>query len=656
MSLWDQDRLSAWRHSVEKADNVKDYRPTVTFNCIVTLEEYGCFSSPFVDGIRNPPLDIGKAIRSIGRPSSHLTQTSHKEGLRSLIFLSNYLEALRALAVHDKKGSTATSVMRGCEDATDLFVGLFDRLGRGAQLTNRLLTSPYLSPFLLLYARSFLVDREALGHAVSVKSRQSLRTIDTALDTYFERSVERLMARRHVKEDAGFDAASLCFALKGLLSYRRDGLRDSAYFSACVQAIVDGQNGDGTWPDGVCALVEDNADTLQQPSAKIALELLNLSFEPRMLVRATERELRVLEHATAAFERTASYLVSTYVEQTSSGNASGWVSDRVRWPRTSDTWITTLAARFFLAYRSAIHATQRANVLNELGARWPNGCAADVSERRKRWQESVVDPDALLRPCATIFEKVLDPVLEQQAAGSPFVFPGRSGVSMIIFGPPGSGKTFFIDTMAACLGWPVVDLNPGHFIKDGAELIESRAHQIFELIGRLNHAVVFFDECDELFLDRKVAAESARNVLSFVTASMLPKLQQLHDKRRIVFVLATNYLHRVDPAVRRQGRFDHLLLFDRPDASARRKHLRKIRRLSGLALKEATALTAGLTPKEIVDGDSSSWSSGSRADYSEWCSQQAGTEIDAAGYAAEIKKGLRRRWTAFGFGSPLPNP
>jgi SpoVK/Ycf46/Vps4 family AAA+-type ATPase len=181
-------------------------------------------------------------------------------------------------------------------------------------------------------------------------------------------------------------------------------------------------------------------------------------------------------------------------------------------------------------------------------------------------------------------------------------------------------------------------------------LIETRAREIFDLLGRLNHTVVFFDECDELFRDREHSPEAFRNVLSFVTASMLPKLQQLHDQRRIVFVLATNYLSRVDKAVRRPGRFDHVLLFDRPDSHARRLILRHasrtLREVS--ALKVAVSSTAGLTTKEILDGVSRKrWDGGTRSDYEEWCGSVAPAEVDASRYPLVLRAKLKAKWAVF---------
>lgn len=133
------------------------------------------------------------------------------------------------------------------------------------------------------------------------------------------------------------------------------------------------------------------------------------------------------------------------------------------------------------------------------------------------------------------------------------------GVVQLILDPLGEPSK----QLAAALDWPLVELNPGSFLTEGTEFIEYRARQVFETLMRLRHAVVFFDE---LLLDREQQDPGNRNILSFVTACMLPKFQELHEARTVIFVVVTNYVARIDKAIRRPGRVDLLLLYDRRDA------------------------------------------------------------------------------------------
>jgi SpoVK/Ycf46/Vps4 family AAA+-type ATPase len=105
------------------------------------------------------------------------------------------------------------------------------------------------------------------------------------------------------------------------------------------------------------------------------------------------------------------------------------------------------------------------------------------------------------------------------------------------------------------------------------ELIEERAREVFDDLHRLERVIVLFDECDELFRARgpTEASEQMRSITAFVTASMLPKLQRLHDDGRVVFFICTNNFPHLDPAIKRRGRIDHIVAVGPPDEHARKR-------------------------------------------------------------------------------------
>jgi SpoVK/Ycf46/Vps4 family AAA+-type ATPase len=121
-------------------------------------------------------------------------------------------------------------------------------------------------------------------------------------------------------------------------------------------------------------------------------------------------------------------------------------------------------------------------------------------------------------------------------------------------------------------------LSPGEFIARGLEYIEAESRSVFDRLLKLSRAVVLFDECDELFRERHPASgtEQLRGITAFVTASMLPKLQQLHDTGRVLFVICTNNFMSMDRAVTRPGRIDHIIGVGPPDRTARRRILDQI--------------------------------------------------------------------------------
>jgi hypothetical protein len=169
-------------------------------------------------------------------------------------------------------------------------------------------------------------------------------------------------------------------------------------------------------------------------------------------------------------------------------------------------------------------------------------------------------------------------VLEEQivAAAStykPFADDKIDGrLSALLFGPPGTSKTRLARDLAAKLGWPLLVIDPSHFLSKGIENIYSRATEIFRDLEGLSAVVVLFDEMDAL-----VRTRDGRNLIDltsqFLTTSMLPKLATLHAQASLVFLFATNYQAGFDAAIKRPGRFDVLLCVGPPTWKEKLRHI-----------------------------------------------------------------------------------
>jgi len=321
----------------------------------------------------------------------------------------------------------------------------------------------------------------------------------------------------------------------------------------------------------------------------------------------------------------------------------------VRSPRIAETWITAYAARVYWRTWICERALQRCVILTRYGVGPFKPLTA--KERERAWN-GIVEPDAHAKPKAAL-ETLARPILDATESGSNQVRPDKGKVTALLFGPPGSGKTYIVDCFACWIGWPLIRLNPGHFIVNGLEAIESTASTIFADLCKLDHAVVLFDECDELFRERASGKDEAesRSILSFATASMLPKLQELHDVRRVVVLICTNFLHRIDGAIRRSGRIDRVILFDRPDAVARRALLERVATEWKLGAVDAVHIerTHGWMAEEIVRLKAlpTNGSDGSPEDCIEWWTNHGNAElaaVRASQFAPGAVAAIRERW------------
>jgi ATP-dependent 26S proteasome regulatory subunit len=121
------------------------------------------------------------------------------------------------------------------------------------------------------------------------------------------------------------------------------------------------------------------------------------------------------------------------------------------------------------------------------------------------------------------------------------------------------------------LKWPLLKLNPGSFTRRGRAGIDQVATELFELLGYLRNVVVLFDEVEDFVTSRTSAQADLESRL--LTTAMLPRLQDLRDRKEIVFILATNRFKDLDSAITRPGRFDIVRCVLPPEPPERQKML-----------------------------------------------------------------------------------
>jgi SpoVK/Ycf46/Vps4 family AAA+-type ATPase len=179
-------------------------------------------------------------------------------------------------------------------------------------------------------------------------------------------------------------------------------------------------------------------------------------------------------------------------------------------------------------------------------------------------------------------------------------------VSMILFGPPGTSKTTIAKALAKQLNWPLVTITPSLFLSNGPPGIDSQATRVFSDLRKLQEVVVFFDECDELFRARSAGKEKSSSdldVVALITGAMLPRLQDLHDRGKLIFILATNRIDAIDNAVRRQGRFDHVVSVGPPDREGRNTLLES-RGVSTKIIYALSPMLDGFIRDEVLEAGS----------------------------------------------------
>lgn len=138
---------------------------------------------------------------------------------------------------------------------------------------------------------------------------------------------------------------------------------------------------------------------------------------------------------------------------------------------------------------------------------------------------------------------------------------------LLLYGPPGCGKTFLARAVAGELGAAFISVALTDVFSMWFGESERNVHEIFEEARRRTPCVLFLDEVDAIGQKRAQQSYSAgRNSV----AQLLTEMDGANQNNDGVFVLAaTNQPWDLDSALRRPGRLDRMLLVLPPDADAR---------------------------------------------------------------------------------------
>ena len=148
----------------------------------------------------------------------------------------------------------------------------------------------------------------------------------------------------------------------------------------------------------------------------------------------------------------------------------------------------------------------------------------------------------------------------------------RIGEGILLYGPPGCGKTFISRATAGEANASFINLRLSDILSKWVGQSEKNITEAFKVASKNKPAILFFDEMDSIGSKRGEMSQDHTNRL---VNALLMELDGFEGpKEKVLILAATNEPWNVDTALKRPGRFSKLLFIPPPDHRARLKILK----------------------------------------------------------------------------------
>ena len=138
---------------------------------------------------------------------------------------------------------------------------------------------------------------------------------------------------------------------------------------------------------------------------------------------------------------------------------------------------------------------------------------------------------------------------------------------MLLYGPPGCGKTFIAQKFAEEINYNYVELKPSDLASIYVHGTQEKIAKLFNDAKEKAPTIIFIDEVDAILPNREgnLSQSYASEVNEF-----LAQMTECHQ-HGIFIIAATNRPEKIDPAILRTGRMDKVIYLAPPDLTARKE-------------------------------------------------------------------------------------
>jgi len=196
------------------------------------------------------------------------------------------------------------------------------------------------------------------------------------------------------------------------------------------------------------------------------------------------------------------------------------------------------------------------------------GEVTDFSRLRRRRAASRVtfDDVAGVDEARVELEEVIDYLRNPQRYASLRAAPPKG---VLLFGPPGCGKTLLAKAVAGEAGVPFFAVSGAEFVESLVGVGAARVRDLFARVRTVAPAIVFIDELDAAGRTRAGGFAGGSEERDQTLNQLLVEIDGFDVSAGIVVIAATNRPDILDPALLRPGRFDRHVVIEKPDAERR---------------------------------------------------------------------------------------
>lgn len=152
----------------------------------------------------------------------------------------------------------------------------------------------------------------------------------------------------------------------------------------------------------------------------------------------------------------------------------------------------------------------------------------------------------------------------------------QMGTQILLYGPPGTGKTHIVKCLAGELNCKIAVVQTSEVLASVVGVAEKNVRDIFAQAAELERCIIFLDEIDSICSDRDSPdSRNTKSVLTTMLTCMDGFIKTTKPNQLRIIVAATNLPWKLDPALKRGGRFETQIYVPVPDEYARLKFVEK---------------------------------------------------------------------------------